>query len=136
MVDLVVTAANCLPGAGALVEAGVAGETITAGQALYKDASGNWMKADADSAVPLARDAKAISLNGAALGQPINVQKGGEITLGATMTPGTSYYLSGLAAGGICPVADVGTGEYFDFIGIAKSATVMKLGFVFSGVSA
>lgn len=133
MADISITAANVLPGPGAVVEDGAAGETIAAGKAVYKDATGNWMLADADSAVALARDAKAISLNGASLGQPIKVQKGGEITLGG-MTAGVTYYLSG-APGGICPIGDVGTGEYFDIIGIAKSTTNMKLAFCYSGVS-
>ncbi|MBR1193235.1 hypothetical protein [Bradyrhizobium sp. AUGA SZCCT0160] len=135
MVDITITAANVLPGAGAVTEQGTAGETITAGQALYKDSTGNWMKADADSAVAAARDAKAIALCGASANQPITVQRSGEITLGG-MTAGVTYYLSGATAGGIAPIADVGTGEYFDVIGIAKSTTVMKLLFGYSGVSA
>lgn len=135
MVDISVTAASVLPGAGAITEDGIAGETITAGQALYKAADGFWYKADADSATALARDAKAISLNGASASQPVKVQKSGEITFNAAFTAGVTYYLSG-TAGGICPVADVGTGEYYDVIGIAKSTTSMKLLFGYSGVSA
>ena len=133
MADLSVTAANCLQGAGALTENGIAGDTITAGQAVYKAADGTWVRADADGAA-VARDAKAIALNGASANQPIAVQRGGEITLGATMTAGVTYYLSN-TPGGICPLADVGTGEYFDIIGIAKSTTVMKLSFTYSAVS-
>lgn len=135
MADLSVTAANCLQGAGALVEDGLAGATITAGQALYKAADGRWALADADGASDLIRAATGIALNGASANQPIKVQKAGEITLGATLTPGTTYYLSG-TPGGICPVADVGTGEYYGIIGIAKSASVLKLAFAYSGVSA
>jgi len=135
MADISVTASSVLPGAGAIIEAGTAGATITAGQALYKDSSGNWMLADADSATAAARDAKAIALNGASAGQPINVQRGGEITINSVLTAGVTYYLSG-TGGGIAPLADVGTGEYYDIIGIAKSATSMKLLFGYSGVSA
>jgi hypothetical protein len=135
MVDISVTAASVLPGAGAIIEDGIAGETIAAGKALYKAADGFWWLADADSATALARDAKAISLNGASANQRISVQKGGDITFNAAFTAGVTYYLSGVA-GGICPIADVGTGEYFDIIGIAKSTTSMKLLFGYSGVSA
>lgn len=135
MADVSITAANVLPGAGAVTENGVAGETITAGQAIYKDATGNWMKADADSATALARDARAIALTGSSLGQPITVQRSGDITIGGTLTGGLPYFLSN-TPGGVCLIADVGTGEYYDVIGIAKSATVMKLLFGYSGVSA
>lgn len=134
MADLSVTAASCLQGAGAVAEDGISGDTITAGQALYKAADGTWVRADADSATALARAATAIALNGASAGQPIKVQRSGSLTLGATLTAGVTYYLSG-TPGGICPVADVGTGEYFDIIGIATSTTVLKLAFAYSGVS-
>lgn len=134
MTDLVVTAANVLQGAGAVTEAGVLGGTVTAGQAVYKDATGAWLAADSDSATALARSAKGIALTGGGLGQPVVVQKSGEITIGATMTAGIAYYLSN-TAGGICPVADVGSGEYAGLIGIAKSTTVLSLGFNYSGVA-
>lgn len=135
MVDLVVTSANCLPGAGALIDEGLAGATITAGQAVYKDADGSIKLADADGASATIRTCKGIALNGASAGQPVKYQRQGEITLGATMVAGTTYYLSN-TAGGICPLADVGTGEYYHIIGIAKSTTVMLLALAYSGVSA
>ncbi|MET4174780.1 hypothetical protein ABIB99_005886 [Bradyrhizobium sp. LA6.1] len=134
MADLSITAANVLPGAGAVTEDGLAGATITAGQAVYRDTDNSYKLADADAASALIRTARGIALNGAAAGQPLKIQKSGEITIGATLTGGTTYYLSG-AAGGICPLADVGTGEYFHIVGIAKSTTVMLLALAYSGVS-
>jgi hypothetical protein len=135
MADLSVTAASVLQGAGAIVEDGISGATITAGQYLYKGTDGRWALADADGASDLIRTATAVALNGASANQPIKVQRSGEITAGATLTAGTTYYLSG-TPGGICPVADVGTGEYYCILGIAKSASVLKLAFAYSGVSA
>src|SRR5690349_19737444 len=111
MADLTITAANCVPGADARLEQGFAGETITAGMPVYKASTGLWMKADSNSATALARQATGIALTGSSLNQPIVVQKSGSLTLGATMTAGIAYYLSD-TAGGICPVADVGSGEY------------------------
>jgi hypothetical protein len=73
-----------LPGAGAVTEDGISGDTITAGQAVYKDTDGTWVRADADSALPQPHATRGIALNGASSGQPIKVQKGGEITFGAT----------------------------------------------------
>lgn len=136
MADLVITAASVIAGTNADRDVGTAGETITAGMALYlSSTTGRWMKADADSATAEARSAKAIALNGASAGQPVSVQKSGDITIGATLTAGVAYYLSGLAAGGICPVADIGTGDYVGLIGLAKSTTVLALDFQYSGVA-
>lgn len=134
MADLSVTAANVLPGAGPTTEDGLAGATITAGQACYRDSDGTYKLADADGASATIRTARGIALNGAAAGQPIRIQRSGEITIGATMTAGVTYYLSN-TPGGICPLADVGTGEYFHIIGIAKSTTVMLMSLAYSGVS-
>jgi len=135
MTDLSVTAANVVPGTDARQEVGVAGETITAGQALYKSSTtGKWMKADSNSATAEAHAATAIALTGSSLNQPIVVQTSGTITIGATMTAGIQYYLSD-TAGGICPVADIGSGEYVDLVGLSTSTTVMTLNFKYSGVS-
>lgn len=134
MSDLSITAANVLPGAGASTESGMAGGTITAGMPVFKAADGSILATDADSATVLARTAIGIALNGASAGQPISYQKpGGDITIGATLTPGVTYYLSG-NTGGICPLADVGATEYLSIIGIAKSATVMRIVSAYSGV--
>ena len=135
MADLSVTAANCVPGADARIGYGVAGETIAAGKAIYlASATNKWMLADANSGTAEARDAKAIALSGSSNNQPIAYQNGGTLTLGATMTAGLVYYLSD-TPGGICPVADVGAGEYVEVIGVATSTTVMSLILAYSGVS-
>jgi hypothetical protein len=135
MADLSITAANCVPVAPALIGYGTAGATITAGQAIYLEASSNtWKLADNNSATAEARAATAIALNGAASGQPLGYLSSGSVTLGATMTAGVVYYLSA-TAGGICPVADLTSGQYPCAVGIATSTTVLKLGFNASGVA-
>lgn len=135
MADLTITAGNVLPGASALSDQGLAGEAITAGQVVYRDATGAYFKADADAGTALARTGRGIALNGASAGQPLTIQKSGEITIGAALTPGTTYYLSN-TPGGICPIADVGVGEYYHIVGIAKSASVLLMALAYSGVSA
>jgi len=136
MADLSVTAANCVPVAGSPPpEFGTAGETITAGKPIYlASATNRWMLADSNSATAEARQATALALTGSSSGQPIAYMRTGDVTLGATMTAGVAYYLSD-TAGGICPAADVGAGEYACLIGIAASTTVLRLGFNYSGVS-
>lgn len=135
MTDLTITAANVVGGSSAR-EYGTAGEAIAAGQAVYLSAATNkWMLADNNGATAAARKAGGIALNGAALNQPLAIHKSGDITIGATLTPGAAYYLSD-TPGGICPVTDVGAGEYYCLIGLAKSATVLDVNIQFPGVAA
>jgi hypothetical protein len=135
MADLTITAANVIAGSNATKESGIAGETITAGQAVYKSSTtGKYMKADSNSGTAEARQARGIALNGASNGQPLVIQRGGDITIGATLTAGTDYYLSD-TPGGICPRADIGSGEYVCLLGLAKSTTVLALGIQFPNVA-
>ena len=135
MVDLVITAANCVKGTGAVTEAGTAGETITAGQAVYLDSSdAKYKLADNNSATAAVRQPRGIALNGASDGQPLTIIKSGPVTIGGTMTAGGAYYLSD-TPGGICPVADSGAGEYSCLLGMATSTTVLDVNIDYSGVS-
>ncbi|RWX71895.1 hypothetical protein [Mesorhizobium sp. M2A.F.Ca.ET.039.01.1.1] len=135
MADLVITAANVVAGSNAETETGAAGEAITAGQAVYRSSTTKkLMKADSNGASAEIRTPIGIALNGGALDQPIKFQKSGNVTIGAVLTPGVAYYLSD-APGGICPVADIGAGEYVCLIGLATSASVLALDIRYTGVS-
>lgn len=134
MSDISITAANVLKGSNAVTENGHAGATITAGQLVYLDTSDNKYKlADANGAAAL-RTPRGVALNGASDGQPLQVQTRGDITIGATLTAGVTYYLSS-DPGGICPLADVGSGEYACIVGIAKTTAVLSLGINASGAT-
>lgn len=136
MADLTITAASVVAGANARIERGTAGATITSGQVVYLDSAttGKWQLADADSATAAARAPHGIALNGAALNQPVAVQTEGDITIGATLTAGTAYYLSD-EPGGICPVADLATGDYVVLVGLAKSTSVLAIDIQNSGAA-
>ncbi len=135
MADLTITATSVLAGANAVRDSGNAGEVITAGQAVYRSSTTNkWMLADSDSATAEAKKLTGIALNGAALNPPLAVLKSGDITIGATLTAGTAYYLSA-TLGGICPVADVGEGEDVCLLGLAKSTTVLVVAIQSPGVT-
>lgn len=135
MADLSLTAASVIAGVGAATENGSLGVAVTAGQVLYKAAAdGLWYLADSNSATAAVRQPGGIALNGGGIGQPVRVLLSGPITIGATMTAGVAYYLSD-TPGGICPVADVGNGEYPCLIGIATSTTVLGVAFQYSGVA-
>lgn len=135
MADLVITPANVVAGSNATNDSGLAGEAIAAGKAVFKSPTTNkWMLAKSNAGEAVARRATGIALNAAAANQPVDVQKSGDITLGAVLTPGTAYYLSD-TSGGICPVADVGTGENVCLLGLAKSTTVLAIDIQAPGVT-
>ncbi len=135
MADLTLTAANVLAGSNATTRLGTAGATITAGQVVYLDSATKTYKlADTDSATAAARSPAGFALNGASSGQPLMVLTDGDLTLGAVLTAGVAYYLSG-NPGGICPVADVAAGDYPVVLGMAKSTSVLSVHIVEAGVA-
>jgi hypothetical protein len=136
MADLVITAATVVAGSAARrLPPGPAGEAVAAGKAVaLHPTTKKWMLADSNSATAALRTADGIALNGAALDQPLVVAEAGPVTIGATLTPGVAYYLSD-TPGGICPVGDVGSGEYVCLLGLATSSSVLDLDIQASGTA-
>lgn len=135
MADLSITAANVKSSAGSIVDRGVAGATVTAGQQVYKDpATGKYLLADNNSATVRARTPDGTALHGASLDQPLAVHREGDITIGATLVAGTDYWL-GDVPGAICPRADIATGESPCLLGVAKSTSVLAYKIAPSGVT-
>jgi len=135
MTDLVITAANVIAGTGARRVLGTAGATITAGKVVYLDTSDSKYKlADNNSSTAAIRSPAGIALNGAANGQPLVIHEEGPLTIGATLEPGAVYFLSD-TPGGICPVADLASGEYPTILGIATSTTVLDIDILEAGVA-
>jgi hypothetical protein len=127
MTALSITAANVLAASGANVENGVAGAAITQGEVVYRNSTNSkYGLADCDAATSGVREAYGIALNSASDGQPQQVLKSGDITIGATLTVGLAYYL-GATAGEIVPYADLVEDDYIVFIGVAKSASVLSV---------
>lgn len=135
MADLTITAASVVAGENSVSRQGRAAETLAAGKVVYLNStSKKWGLADNNSGTAEVRRAVGIALNGAALDQPVVVHTEGDITIGATLTPGTEYYLSD-TPGGICPRADLASGEYVCQLGIAISATVLRVDIQFPNVA-
>lgn len=133
-VDISITAGNVLAGSNATVENGLCGATITAGQAVYKDTSaGTFKLADNNGASAEIRTATGIGLNGCSSGQPIRILRSGDITIGGTLTANIPYFLSD--SGGICPIADVGSGEYLVLLGIARTTAILQVDIQSTGIS-
>lgn len=112
------------------MDRGIAGETITAGQPVYKN-SADSNRLYRSSALVLAQaQVVGIALHGASAGQPLAYATGGDINLGgSTMVLGTVYVVSGANVGGIAPSADLdaGTTWYATVLGVSSSATNLKL---------
>lgn len=134
MADLSITAANVVAASSATVIRGVAAETVTAGKVMARNAAGGFVLADSNSATAATRAAIGIALNGASAGQPLSVISEGALTAGATLTPGTDYWLSD-TPGGLCPRADLASGEYPVLVGVATSASVLSVDIRNSGVA-
>lgn len=132
MTDISITAANVAKGANSQTETGVAGEALTAGEVVFKNASGEWVLSDADDTD--LDEVGGITLNDAADGQPVEILlPGSDVTIGGTLTAGTTYYLSA-NAGGIAPFADLGNPDRVICLGIAKSTSVLFFRPLDSGV--
>jgi hypothetical protein len=133
MADLVITAASVLADSSARTAHGTAGAAITAGQVVYLDPDTDTYKL-ADSNVAAARSPAGIALHAAATGQPLTICEGGLINVGAALDDSVAYYLSD-TPGGICPVADVGAGEYSVLLGMATTTALLRLKIQESGVA-
>lgn len=135
MTDLTITAASVVPGSGAVIEHGTAGASITAGQAVYLDSATNTYKlADCDNASSSVRTVRGIATHGASSGQPLAVQTSGAITIGATIAAGVVYCLSD-TAGAIRPVADQGSGDYTQVIGVGLTTASLGVNIYNSGAA-
>lgn len=135
MADLTITATSVVKGTGAQIDrTRVFGEAVTAGQPVYlKDSDGKYWKAQSDGNSAEAA-ALGIALNGGAADQPAAVQTGGSLTIGATVAAGVFYYVSN-TAGGICPVGDLGTGDYVTAICYGTSTSAVTVLPVATGVT-
>lgn len=123
MADITITPANVVPGSGATQVQGTAGETITAGMAVYyKSSDQRWWKAQADGTAAESGNGTmyGIALTGSSAGQPIFVDTFDGttgITIGGTTVVGTIYCVSA-TAGGICPWADLASTNYVTVLGV------------------
>lgn len=125
MADYTVTAANVLASGTATKTTGVAGTTITAGQALYADASdSNKLKLADANASSAAATLVGIALHAALAGQPITYATADDdFTHGLTTVAASDVIILSGTAGALAPVADLASGWFPVVAMVAKSAT-------------
>jgi hypothetical protein len=135
MADLTITAANVKLVSGS-TQTLISGATITAGQVAYKAAATSKAQlADNDNATAEVRAIHGLALHAALADQPLTVAlNGAVVAFGAILTAGTEYYLSG-TPGGICPRADVTTGDDPVRVGMALTTANLQLDFLDPGVT-
>lgn len=135
MADLTITVGNMVAGSSPGIETNyLAGATITRGQSVYLTASNTWALADNDSsALTAGSGGVGISLSDVVATQNMIVQLTGTLNFGAILTKGTVYCVSS-TAGGICPWADLGSGDYVTILGVASSTSVLTLRIWASGI--
>lgn len=129
MADLTITAANLIPAASAQIKHGFSAAAVAAGKSVFRNPDNNLIGlADNDSVDPDDHNAIGISLNAtAAANQPISWISAGDLAMGTILTKGETYCVSG-TAGGICPRADVTTGDELVILGVAKTTSTLAVG--------
>jgi hypothetical protein len=135
MTALTITDTQVQPGTtDATFEFGTAGATITAGQVVYLDATTNTYKLADSNLSAAGATARGIALNGAASGQPLKIQTGGTITLGAGAAPVVStVYLLANVAGSIIPAADLASLDRTTILGVGAATNTLILKINVSG---
>lgn len=125
--DLTITPANVkATSSSAKITRIQLGEAATQGQALYRKASdGKYYKADADAGTDETASASAIAITPGSTNEYAYVVTEGSVNVGATLTVGEIYVLSG-TAGGICPEADLATADRVTLLGVATSTSALN----------
>jgi len=136
MAAYTVTAAQVTPGSACQWKWATAGETITAGMAVYVTEGGVAMKAKADETAAVAT-AVGVAIGSGAADQPIPYAVTGTIVIatgGAVGTTGDIVIL-GDTAGALYPSADIASG-YTTIIGVlSDDAQSLHIGLFASGAT-
>lgn len=113
---------------------GTAGGTITAGQAVFFDPGDQKVRAAQATNTVFATMSPTvqvgIALNSASAGQAVQVAVDGLVNIGGTVVPGAVYVVSGAAAGGVAPSADLDASiatMYDVLLGIATTTGQLML---------
>lgn len=134
MADLTVTATSVVPSTTTgVLKSVTAGETITAGMPVYKDTSTSKYKKAVTTDVNTSA-VEGVACCGSALNQPLVILTSGDLAMGTILTAGTTYAISD-TAGGLCPIADNGTGDFPCIIGVATSTSNLNVKIHAAGVA-
>ncbi len=125
---------------GVVTQDGIAGMALNIGMPIYLDQSSQeYFQADANANSNAAgNNGIRIALNQTqAAGQPVKLFLSGQINLGATLAVGETYVVSS-NVGKICPLSDLGTGNFTTILGTAVNSSFLQTpsgGFYASGIA-
>ena len=141
MADLSITAAEVLKSSGGKSAPGTCGETLVAGDIVYKDASASskLKLADANHSTTAKSAVVGMMLNGGAAGQPADyVSEDSDLTIGTTAAAaaGQIYCLSS-TPGKLCPISDIvaSATARVSIVGVGGAAGKLIMKVVNSGVA-
>ena len=111
------------------------GEAITAGMAVYKDATTKeHMKALCDTSAHA--EVKGVAVTGGGDGQDMLIAGNDCLLAGLTgLAAGMWYVLSDTTAGSLMPVGDLASTNYSTLVGYAPSTTTFRVKIVKTGVA-
>ena len=135
MADLSFTAANVVADYQAKIKSGVAGEAISAGEAIYVKAADDdelWIAKHDGTALEAV--AVGIALADATDGATVTYITEGELAVGSILTAGVVYGLSA-TYGAVAPITDTGSSDYVTVLGVAKSAGTLEVKIIVSGAT-
>jgi len=134
MALLTITASQVVSVSGGTFIDALAAATLTAGDIVYLNTAGKFSLARNDLTIIEAR-AIGMALHGASVNQPMRVQTGGIISLGAGAAPvsGAVYALAS-TPGGIWLVSDILAAQQVTLIGLGIGNNQLMLNVVPSGV--
>ncbi len=135
MADISPAAANIVADYQAKIKSGVAGESISAGEAIYIKAADDdelWIAKHDCTAIEAV--AVGIAIADAADGAAVTYIVSGELALGSVLTAGVVYGLSA-TYGAIAPITDTGSSDYVTVLGVAKSAGTLEVSIIVSGAT-
>jgi hypothetical protein len=136
MVALTITAANMIPGTGAVFKSGQANAAIAVGKSCYLDTTTGFIGLyDGDGASADIRTLLGVCVAKAeASGGQCVVQIDGQLAFGAILTKGVCYIGGATAAGDINPIADITTNWQIGALGSAISTSVLEINIFNTGV--
>lgn len=132
MADLTVTPANVIKADGAVTATETAGETIAAGQVLYRHTDSKLYKALADTAPHAA--AVGVALNAATVNQPCTYISSGPYACGATVAVGAFYGVTD-TAGGLALLSERATADFVTVVGYGLTTSTLQIAIAKTGLA-
>lgn len=115
------------------VTVGTGGEALTQGQPVYLSSS-KWYRCDANDTAAKAVCGGIVLTPCATDGIVVIAPNGASVDLGATLAIGTTYAVSA-TVGGVCPIADITSGQYPTILGTATTASKLPLSIIVGTVA-